>query len=67
MTDSEHLRRWRLILGSAEGAGAGGSGGAGITLSGDDRTIDEALAALYNTDEQRSGNLGSSSPKVARW
>jgi hypothetical protein len=55
MTDSEHLRRWRLILGSPEGAGAGGSSGVGITLSGDDQTMDQALAALYNTEEQHSG------------
>jgi VWA domain containing CoxE-like protein len=67
MTDSEHLRRWRLILGSPEGTAAGGAGGAGITLCGDDQIMDRALAALYNTEEQRSGGLESSSPKVARW
>jgi hypothetical protein len=68
--DSERLRRWRLILGSADGSSAGGTGGAdgqGMGLSGDDLTMDQALAALYNSSEERSGGLGNSSPRVARW
>jgi uncharacterized protein with von Willebrand factor type A (vWA) domain len=68
--DSEHLRRWRLILGSADESSAGGTGGAddqGIGLTGDDLTMDQALAALYNSAEERSGGLGNSSPRVARW
>jgi VWA domain containing CoxE-like protein len=68
--DSERLRRWRLILGSADGSSAGGAGGTdgqGMGLSGDDLTMDQALAALYNSSEERSGGLGNSSPRVARW
>jgi VWA domain containing CoxE-like protein len=68
--DSERLRRWRLILGSADGSssgGAGGTNGQGMGLSGDDLTMDQALAALYNSSEERSGGLGNSSPRVARW
>jgi Mg-chelatase subunit ChlD len=61
MTDLEQLRRWRLILGSADGAGAR------IKLVSEDLIMDQALAALYNTEEQRSGGLESSSPRVARW
>lgn len=67
MTDAEHLRRWRLILGSADPSGSGGANGQGVTLSGDDLTIDQALASLYNASEERSGGLGNSSPRVARW
>ncbi|MDJ0737992.1 MAG: VWA domain-containing protein [Nostocaceae cyanobacterium] len=55
----ERLRRWRLILGGEE------ADGTGCKLTGADTTIDNTLNALY--DDQRSGGLGSSSPKVARW
>jgi Mg-chelatase subunit ChlD len=55
--------------GQGEGAGAGdGSGGAGggyPGLTGDDIDMDKALEELY--DAQRSGGLGGSAPKVARW
>ena len=54
----EPLRRWRLILGSAQD-------GTACKLSGADVTIDNSLNALY--DSERSAGLGSSSPKVARW
>jgi Mg-chelatase subunit ChlD len=55
----ERLRRWRLILGGE------GADGVGCTLQGMDVKMDQALQALYDSD--RSGNLGSSSPNVARW
>jgi VWA domain containing CoxE-like protein len=70
MIDSERLRRWRLILGGADGSGSGGTGGTdgpSMGLSGDDLAMDQALAALYDTAEERSGGLGNSSPRVARW
>jgi Mg-chelatase subunit ChlD len=57
--DDERLRRWRLLLGSQE------ADGTGCRLSGADLAMDNALSALY--DSERSGGLGSSSPKVARW
>ena len=57
--EDERLRRWRLLLGSEE------ADGTGCRLSGADLAMDNALSALY--DSQRSGGLGSSSPKVARW
>jgi Mg-chelatase subunit ChlD len=60
MTDNdERLRRWRLILGGT------GADGTAFTLSGADLQMDRALEALY--DAERSGGLGSSSPKIARW
>ncbi|MFD6268507.1 VWA domain-containing protein [Nocardia asteroides] len=65
-TDESHDRRWRLVLGSAAEDQLGGlSGGA-------DQAMDQALAALYNTGEaggttKRSGGLGGSAPRVARW
>jgi Mg-chelatase subunit ChlD len=82
--DQERLRRWRLLLGSgAEGrdtdreAGAqtgaeppsDGNGLGGLT--GQDRAVDAALAALYNSQQPRQGQrqagLGASAPAVARW
>jgi predicted metal-dependent peptidase len=61
MTESDRLKRWRLILGSdAENS-------CGSTLTGDDLGMDQALEALYKSDQPRSGGLGGSAPKVARW
>jgi hypothetical protein len=58
----EQLRRWRLILGSDQ------SDGTGVSLSGDDTKIDQALNALYGSSpKDRSGGLGKSAPNVARW
>ena len=58
MTD-ERQRRWRLILGGNE------ADGVQCPLSAVDLKMYAALQALYDSD--RSGNLGSSSPNVARW
>ncbi len=68
--NEERLRRWRLILGSGEADGICSSGGEGqgdvsFTLSGTDKSMDDALSALY--DSERSAGLGSSAPNVARW
>ncbi|MGN6370534.1 MAG: VWA domain-containing protein [Phycisphaerae bacterium] len=69
-TTEERLRRWRLILGGNE------ADGLNINLSQTDAAIDAALAALYGGGgnllsggkaKDRSGNLGASSPNVARW
>lgn len=67
--DPERLRRWRLVLG-------GGEDGTGASLSGSDHSVDSALAALYDNadlgdeeepDRPRTGGLGGSAPRVARW
>lgn len=58
--ERERLRRWRLILG-----GERGCDGTGLKLTGDDATMDQALAALYDAD--RSAGLGGSRPNVPRW
>ncbi|BAL91683.1 putative VWA domain [Actinoplanes missouriensis 431] len=66
MTD-ERQRRWRLVLGGAADESLGAA------AAGRDGAMDAAMAALYDTAEagssgqQRSGGLGSSAPKVARW
>lgn len=57
--DTESLRRWRLMLGGDQ------ADGTGMTLTGHDLAMDQALSALYDSD--RSGGLGKSSPNVARW
>jgi Mg-chelatase subunit ChlD len=56
---NERQRRWRMLLGGNE------SDGIGCALQGADLAIDSALSALY--DSERSGGLGGSAPKVARW
>ena len=58
MVDEELIRKWRLILG-------GPADGTGYALSVQDQQMDKALEALYDND--RRGNLGPSSPNVARW
>lgn len=63
---SSEDRRWRLVLGGAAEDDLGGLG------SSEDRAMDQALSALYNTADstestKRSGGLGGSAPKVARW
>jgi VWA domain containing CoxE-like protein len=61
MTESERLKRWRLVLGSdAENS-------CGSALAGAELGMDQALDALYKSDKPRSGGLGGSAPKVARW
>lgn len=74
MTDNaEHLRRWRLVLGSdAEKLG--------VKLGDRDGACDRVLGALYGSpgekrrkqgkpdeDDDRYGGLEGSSPHVARW
>jgi Mg-chelatase subunit ChlD len=62
MTD-ERLRRWRLVLGADTGE----------RLRGADLARDRALRALYGGDgpgseaDRRSGGLGGSAPRAARW
>jgi len=65
-TDEAQARRWRLVLGASAESCLGGLGPGG------DTSMDRALSALYNANElspseKRSGGLGGSAPKVARW
>lgn len=67
----ERLRRWRLLL------GGDGADGTGVRLSGRDATMDQVMAALYNSSGgpgdgtsdggPRTAGLGGSAPKAARW
>lgn len=59
MPTEQHIRKWRLILGSDE------SDGTGFSLGLQDLQVDKTLGALYDSD--RSGGLGASSPNVSRW
>jgi Mg-chelatase subunit ChlD len=70
VSEAERLRRWRLVLGGGDADGTGGE------LGGDDVRIDAAMAAVYDHDARRrssgrgsgrSGGLGRSAPRVARW
>jgi Mg-chelatase subunit ChlD len=60
--------RWRLMLGEAS------ADELDISLGREEQKMDGALAALYDSAEEdsadparRSGGLGSSAPRVARW
>jgi hypothetical protein len=62
------LLRWRMLLGEASAEELNAS------LSRDEQRMDAALGALYDAPEEdgigqprRSGGLGSSAPRVARW
>ena len=60
MSDNQRLRQWRLALGAdTEG------------MSEQDRRLDTALGALYETTgaaaRKGRGSLGSSAPRVASW
>jgi hypothetical protein len=61
-SSNERLRRWRLVLGGDS------ADGTGVSLSGDDLAMDQALEQLYG-DVDKSGRvgMGQSAPKVARW
>ena len=58
-TDSDAMKRWRLILGGQD------ADGTGARLSAPESAMDRALEALYDSD--RKGGLGSSAPSVSRW
>ncbi len=59
MSNEQHIRKWRLIL------GGGNNDGTGHPLDPQDLKIDNTLEALYDSD--RRGGLGASSPNVSRW
>lgn len=68
--DRERRRRWRLLLGEASDAALG------VSLEGDDVTVDDAMGAVYDAPAahdgegppaRRSAGLGASAPRVARW
>jgi hypothetical protein len=72
VSEGERLRRWRLVLGGGE------ADGTDVELRGDDARIDAALGAVYDVSgagqrrvsgrgSGRSGGLGRSAPRVARW
>jgi hypothetical protein len=79
VSETERLRRWRLVL------GGGDADGTDATLDGDDIRIDAALGAVYDESGSpartagetgrrtrgrttgRTGALGRSTPRVARW
>ncbi len=59
--DRERLERWRLLLGGDD------ADGTGVSLSGRLLAMDKAMAALYDSGNERRGGLGSSAPQAARW
>lgn len=81
MTDEQmnsRLTRWRLLLGQgAEQSLAALDSTGGITLSEEQRMMDEALAALYDETNgdtasgsggsAQAGSLGKSAPRLSKW
>jgi hypothetical protein len=63
MDNEQQIRRWRLVLGG--GGQQQQHEGTGVSLSGIDLQMDQAMEALY--DAERKGGLGPSSPNVSRW
>ena len=61
MTDQERLKKWRLLLGKHADPEKT------VSLGAEEKGKDEVLEALYDSDNNRKGGLGSSSPKVNRW
>lgn len=59
--DRERLERWRLLLGGDD------ADSTGVSLSGRLLAMDKAMAALYDSGNERRGGLGSSAPQAARW
>src|SRR5262245_39433484 len=66
ISETERLKRWRLILGQPAEESCGG-------LVGDALGMDQVLAALYDPggasdgSAARKAGLGSSAPRVNRW
>lgn len=73
VSETERVRRWRLVL------GGGDADGTGAELGQHDARLDGALGAVYDLDptagrtpgrrptSKRAGGLGRSAPQVARW
>ena len=66
-TDTERMRRWRMVLGSEAESSCG-------VLTGPSAEMDQALASLYDADgpggmrpKDRRGGSSASAPSVARW
>ena len=62
-THDEQSRRWRLCLGVDDDKNP-------ISLSTDDKRMDDALSALYGGSQKSGGGrggLGGSAPNLARW
>ena len=58
--EEELLKRWRLILGGDE------ADGTGVSLSVEERRIDQSLEAVYDSEQEgRAGLLGSQSQPMA--
>lgn len=67
----QHLKRWRLILGT-EAENKINSMGGGSTLSAEELLMDSALSQIYGADGSENGSGGGagnglSSPKLTKW
>lgn len=59
-TETERLKRWRLVLGKEPAACLD------VSLSADESRMDDALESIYD-ETSRKGGLGGSNPRVSRW
>jgi len=61
MSNEERLKKWRLVLGKHADPEQS------VNLGAEEAGKDGVLEALYDSDNERKGGLGSSSPRVNRW
>jgi len=61
MVNEERLKKWRLVLGKHADPEQT------VNLGAEEAGKDGVLEALYDSDNERKGGLGSSSPRVNRW
>ncbi len=61
MSDEERLKKWRLVLGKHADPEQT------VNLGAEEAGKDGVLEALYDSDNERKGGLGSSSPRINRW
>lgn len=61
MSDDERLKKWRLVLGKYADPEQS------VNLGAEEAGKDGVLEALYDSDNERKGGLGSSSPRVNLW
>lgn len=61
MNDEERLKKWRLVLGKHADPEQT------VNLGTEEAGKDGVLEALYDSDKERKGGLGSSSPRINRW
>jgi len=71
MDNVERIKRWRLILGAESKERFEQMNGGGLSLSEEQKLMDQALASIYNRSESggfgRGAGNGPSNPRITKW